>query len=189
MRRLPALLVVVLAAIALGACGTKEDEVLRGESEASYLDLGELKYQVQISSPLNPDDSEDRSYLVGLSEADRELGEGEEWFAVFVRVQNENDDPDAEPKPVATEFEIRDTQETRFTPLELGDENVFAYRAEAVAPGAVIPVPDSPAGQGSIEGSLLLFKVPTANLENRPLELEIRSPFVPDEVATVTLDV
>ncbi len=189
MRRLLAPLLIVLAALALGACGIKEDEVLRGESEAAYLDLGELKYQVQISRPLNPTDPEDRSYLVGLSDEDRELGEGEEWFAVFMRVQNEDDDPDAEPKPAATEFEIRDTQDTRFTPLELGDDNVFAYRPQAVAPDSVIPHPNTPAGQGTTQGSLLLFKVPTANLENRPLELEIHSPLVPDAVATVTLDV
>ena len=53
----------------------------------------------------------------------------------------------------------------------------------------MLPAPDSPAGQGSIQGALLLYKIPTANLENRPLELSIRSSAVPGETATVDLDV
>jgi hypothetical protein len=34
-----------------------------------------------------------------------------------------------------------------------------------------------------------LFKIPFANLENRPLELEIKSPQAPQESATVALDI
>ncbi len=56
-------------------------------------------------------------------------------------------------------------------------------------PTEILPKPDSPSGQGSIQGALLLFKIPTRNLENRPLELAIRTPAAPGKVATVDLDV
>jgi hypothetical protein len=185
MRRTLALLSALVAALALSACGHKEEEILQGHNEGSYLDLGELKYQVQISRILNPNSVEDRAYLVGLTNAERELKVGEQWFAVFIRVQNITD----EPKRAATDYRIIDTQETVFRPLVLAPENVFAYRGGNVPPKNLIPRPDSPAEQGSIQGSLLLFKMPNANLENRPLELSIRNPSVTDAVATVDLDI
>ena len=42
-------------------------ETLHGATEGTYLDLGGLKYQVQISRLLNPSSIEDRAYLVGLN--------------------------------------------------------------------------------------------------------------------------
>jgi hypothetical protein len=181
------LMLVALAvlSLALGACGNKHDEVTRGETEGIYLDLGELKYQVQISRELNPADVEDRGYLVALPAAERALKPDETWFAIFLRVQNVTNSP----RPAAEEFEIVDTQGTVFRPVELGPENVFAYRPATLAPKSVLPLPDSPAAENTIQGALLLFKVPYANLENRPLEFEIRDPVSPDRKAAVALDV
>ena len=79
------LLPVALAALALGACGNKEDHVLHAATEGIYLDVGGLKYQVQISRVLNANDREDRDYLVDLP-ADQQLGSNDNWFAVFMRV-------------------------------------------------------------------------------------------------------
>jgi hypothetical protein len=185
MRRPITLLLALAAATGLTACGNKEDRVLHGATEGIYLDLGELKYQVQISRQLNPTNPEDRAYLIGLPPNQRQLPAGQEWFAVFMRVQNE----DSQPHPAARDYTITDTQDTKFRPIQLGPNNVFAYRARNVGPKSLIPVPDSPPSEGSIQGSLLLFKIPTRNLENRPLELSIASPDTPGEVATVDLDV
>jgi hypothetical protein len=185
MRRPITLLLALVAATALTACGNKEDRVLHGATEGIYLDLGEMKYQVQISRQLNPGNPEDRAYLVDLPANQRQLPAGQEWFAVFMRVQNEDD----QPHPAARDYTITDTQDTKFRPIQLGPNNVFAYRAGNVGPRSLIPVPDSPPSEGSIQGSLLLFKIPTRNLENRPLELSIASPDTPGEVATVDLDV
>ncbi len=184
MRRSLALAFAVIAAFALSACN-KEDEILHGTTEGAYLDLGELKYQVQISRILNPSSVEDRAYLVGLTPAERRLKVGEQWFAVFIRVQNVTN----EAKPAAIDYRIVDTQETTFRPIRLAADNVFAYRGGNVSPHNVIPKPDSPAEQGSIQGSLLLFRIPNANLENRPLEFSIRTPRQPGVVATVDLDI
>jgi hypothetical protein len=185
MRRPISVLLALVAAAALAGCGNKEDVVLHGNTEGIYLDLNELKYQVQISRVLNPTNPEDRSYLVGLDRSQLDLPAGQEWFAVFMRVQNEDD----RPHPAARDYTITDTQDTKFRPIQLGPDNVFAYRPGNVGPKSLIPVPDSPPSEGSIQGSLLLFRIPTRNLENRPLELSIASPETPGLTATVDLDI
>jgi hypothetical protein len=102
-----------------------------------------------------------------------------------MRVQNTTD----EPHEAAEELEIRDTQGEVFEPLELGPENVFAYRPAEVPADQTIPALDTPAAEGTIQGALVLFKIPYANLENRPLELEIRDPVAADRTAAVDLDI
>jgi hypothetical protein len=39
-----------------------------------------------------------------------------------------------------------------------------------------VPTPGSAPATGPIGGSLLLFKIPVASIENRPLDLEINPP-------------
>ena len=185
LRRSLTLLVVALAALALGACGDKEERTLHAETEAEYVDVGPLKYQVQISRLLNPNDPEDRGYLVDLP-AGQDLGTDDEWFAVFMRVENPTDSP----QPVADAYEIVDTDDNKYTPIEFGPKNSFVYRPGTVGPEQILPLPDSPAGQSSIQGAMLLFKIPYKNLENRPLELRIPAPAgTTDEVGTIDLDV
>ena len=88
----------------------------------------------------------------------------------------------------ADQFEIVDTQEHRFTPVTLSN-NPFAYQAQSLSPQTIVPSSNSPAGEGVIQGSLILFKVTTEALANRPLEFKIQSPALPDDVAVVDLDV
>src|SRR5207247_2375003 len=109
----------------------------------------------------------------GLPAAQRALKPNETWFAVFMRVQNTSTETAHQASDL---FEIRDTLNKTFSPLSPAPDNVFAYRARNVPPKGVIPFPDSTAAQGDIQGSLLLFKIPYANLENRPLQLFITSP-------------
>ena len=185
MRRLLTSLAVVALALAASACGNKTAETLHGSTEGSYLDLGDLKYQVQISRILNPASVEDQAYLVGLNAGQRRLPAGQQWFGIFMRVENDG----KKAGRAATDYSIVDTQNNRFRPIQLAPQNVFAYRGGTLAPKAVLPSPDSPAGQGTIQGSLLLFKIPVVNFENRPLELDIRSADVPGKTANVDLDV
>jgi len=184
-RPLLLLVAALLMTVALGACGNKVDETTEGETEGVYLDLGDLKYQVQISRQLNPADPEDQGYLVGVPPEERELAADETWYAIFIRVQNVGDDP----RQAAEDFEIRDTQENVFRPIDLGRDNVFAYRPERVGAKGVVPELDSPAAENTIQGSLLLFKIPYKNLQNRPLEFEVVSPQDPETTAAVALDV
>jgi hypothetical protein len=185
-RRILTFLVILAAAALTSACGNKQAETLHGSTEGAYLDLGGMKYQVQISRLLNPTSTEDRYYLIGLNGNDAQLKPGEEWFAVFMRVENDGD----KPARAATDYLITDTQGNKYRPVNFAPVNVFAYRGGGLMqPKDILPKPDSPSGQGSIQGALLLFKIPTRNLENRPLELSIRTPAAPGKVATVDLDV
>jgi hypothetical protein len=177
---------LALAAVApLAGCGNKTDRVTLAETEGIYVDVGELKYQVQISRQLNPSDSEDRAYLSGLAPEDRELASNEVWFGVFMLVQNETD----EYQPAAREFEVHDTLEKVYRPVELASINPFAYRPIDIPPDEQIPVSDSAAAEGPIQGSLVLFKMTAESVDNRPLELVIRNPESPQETAIVDLDV
>jgi len=181
-----ALLAAASAALALGACGNKVAVVKEGKTEGTYLNVGDLQYQVQISRALNPADVEDRDYLVGLPAAERGLKANETWFAVFMRVENTSTKTTHQ---AANQFEIRDTLGNRYGPYNLAADNVFAYRSRNLPPKAVLPLPNSAGGQGPIQGALLLFKLPYSTLENRPLELDITSPKDANDVGRVDLDV
>jgi hypothetical protein len=164
-------LVALVAAVSLAAsgCGNKQENTTVAETEGIYLDLGGMKYQIQMSRYLNPSDVEDRSYLLGLPSGVQPSGK-EVWFGIWMRVQNES----KQALPVATEYEIHDTQGAVYRPVPIdAKSNPFAYQAGDVGPGSILPSPDSAAGNTAIQGSLLLFKVKVDSLQNRPLELKI----------------
>lgn len=183
-RQLALAAALVLTLVAAG-CGNKHDVVTQADTEGIYVDVADLAYQVQISRALNPADAEDRAYLAGIPRDRRNLAADETWFAVFVRVENTGD----EPHPAAVDFQIEDTAEQIYRPIPLDDTNPFRYEARVVAGGETIPEQDTAADTGPIEGSLLLFKLKTFSLQNRPLELHINGPEGPQETATVDLDV
>ncbi|HEU4658513.1 MAG TPA: hypothetical protein VFR97_13355 [Capillimicrobium sp.] len=186
LRRLLALLTLALLALPLAACGNKEETITFGETEGAYLDVGDLTYQVQISRILNPNDNEDKSYLVDVPASEADLAPDEAWFAVFMLVQNLED----EPSEAATDFEIVDTEENVYRPITIGPENVFAYRGGTVEAGSTLPEPDTAARNNpSVNGALLLFKVKQDSFANRPLELEIRAEGAEPSEAAVDLDV
>jgi hypothetical protein len=182
LRLLTSLTVLVLA-LALSACGDKEKTVTFGSTEGAYVDTGDLKYQVQISRELNPADQEDRGYLIGADE--RTVRPTETWFGVFMRVQN----PSGSPHAAAREFELSDTQGNTWRPVPLPADNVFAYRPIDLPAQGVLPVPDSPPAETTIQGSLLLFRIPYSNFQNRPLVLKITDPLDPARSAEIDLDV
>jgi hypothetical protein len=156
-----------LAAAATG-CGSDEP-VTNAATEGIYLDLGGMKYQIQMSRYLNPADVEDRSYLLGLPSG-VQAGTGDVWFGIWMRVQNETD----KPLPAATDYTITDTQKTVYRPVPLDPKsNPFAYQGGTVPANDLMPLPDSAAANNPIQGSLILFKVKVDSLQNRPLILHI----------------
>lgn len=167
--RRSALALVAAVSLAASGCGNKQENTTVAETEGIYLDLGGMKYQIQMSRYLNPSDVEDRSYLLGLPSGVQPSGK-EVWFGIWMRVQNESE----QALPVATEYEIHDTQGAVYRPVPIdAKSNPFAYQAGDVGPGGILPSPDSAAGNTAIQGSLLLFKVKVDSLQNRPLELKI----------------
>jgi hypothetical protein len=168
---MPRLLVIsaaLLLALLTAGCGNHVETRTSGDTEGIYIDIDELKYQVQISRYMNPDDVEDRGFLAGLPESTSEPAGDETWFGVFIRVQNTTDETIAP----ANDFQIVDTQENVYRPVPL--DNPFAYKPEPVPPHGLIPPEDSVASESTIQGSLLLFKVRTESLQNRPLEFRFR---------------
>lgn len=181
--RLAALLCFAVLSLALVACGSggEEKEEIEGsgqahsgfaETEGIYVEVDGLKYQVQVSRQLNALSLDDEEYLQGLSEDDSTLGPEQEWFAIFMRVENDG----SEPHEAAGEFEIHDTQENVYTPVELPESNAFAYRPSTLQPGDLIPDIDTASGERSPYGSVILFKVERFSLDNRPLELYVEGP-------------
>jgi hypothetical protein len=118
---------------------------------------------------MNPNDVEDAEYLVGLPEGTEPPGDDEIYFGVCVRVENVSE---TETRPAASEWAIHDTQDNVYRPLPLDvDLNPFAFDPVDVPPKTVLPLATSAAGQGPIQGSLLLFKIKNDSFQNRPLEL------------------
>jgi hypothetical protein len=165
MRRL---LVIAMLVVVVG-CGAEEGRTV-AETEGIYLDINGLKYQVELSRYMNPADVEDREYFIGLPETTPQPAGDETWFGVWVRVENTSDD---ETRPSATRWEIHDTQENIYRPIPIdAADNPFVYESVDVPPKTVIPLPSTAAGQGPIQGQLLIFKIKTDSLQNRPLELK-----------------
>ncbi len=193
LRKLTTSLVLALAAaLLLGACADNSHTKVTtgtyaGESgqNAPYLNVGPLVYEVQLSRQLNPTNSEDAGYLVGLKPAELSLATGEEWFGVFIQVYNTTSNY----LPSSSDFSISDTQGNVYTPLPAPIGNPYAYRPVYVPGNSVIPPPDTTAAFGPTQGALLLFKIKVVSLDNRPLELKIVDPNDPTQTASAELDV
>ncbi|HEY8082110.1 MAG TPA: hypothetical protein VIE64_00960 [Solirubrobacterales bacterium] len=172
----PLLAALVLLAALLGAsaCGYSSDstEVVEGEP----VELGELHYNAVFSRFLNPNDNEDSAYLVGQPQAPP----GSSYFGVFFEIENESDSPQTLPDSLT----IIDSEHEKFEVVP--SESLYALPLGGeVEAEEQIPVLDSTAQQGPIEGSLAIFLLPDSASENRPLTLEIPGPGGPAEV---TLD-
>jgi hypothetical protein len=152
------------------AAGCGGDEVVTvAETEGIYLDINGLKYQIEMSRYMNPEDVEDSQYFVGLPENSAPPTEDEIYFGVWVWIQNVSK---TETRPAASFWEIHDTQDNIYRPIPLDtDINPWVFEAVDVPPGTVLPLPSSAAGQGPIQGMLLLFKIRNESFQNRPLEL------------------
>jgi hypothetical protein len=183
-RPIVAALLALAAAAALSACGNRHDVKTHGETEGAYLDVGPLQYQVQMSRQLNPKDTEDKAYFVGVPDPEGQVNPQETWFAVFVKVWNRTE----RTHRAAPHFEVEDTEGTHYEPIEVEPANVFAYRPGLIPPSGTLPPRDSIANQSPIGGAMLLYKLPLDALANRPLDLVIRSE-KPEREASVQLDV
>ena len=190
-RSLSLLALLALAPLLLGACGSSHTRettgTYAGESGAGapYLNVGPLVYEVQQSRQLNPFDAEDANYLQGVSPAQRALSRGEEWFAVFLQVFNNTDTP----YPSATQLVLTDTQNNVYTPLTLEASNQYAYRPKNVPGRGRLPEFDTVAAEAPTQGALVLYKIKTLSLSNRPLTLKVVDPTDSTQTASAELDV
>jgi hypothetical protein len=172
----------LLAALALGvlaftisACGYSSDS--KNVKEGEPVKLGELEYNVTFSRYLNPNDNEDSAYLVGQKPPPN----GSTYFGIFFEVQNPSDQPQTLPSTLT----ITDAEHKTYDLVP--SESLYALPLGGeVEPHEQVPVLDSTAQLGPIEGSVAIFLLPSEASDNRPLTLHI--PAVNGEMGTVTLD-
>lgn len=191
LHRTLALLLGVAVTLVLAACGqshtplTREDNTGAGGVNSDYITLGPLKYQVQISRPLNPFSNEDEGYLAGLPPSDRLPTPGTAWLGVFLLVLN----PSSRPAVPASSFALTDTQGHLYRPVPLLPTDPYAYSAQPVPAGGQLPLPGTTAFYGPTGGELLLFHIPYTAYDNRPLTLIFSNPLDATKKGIVTLDV
>jgi hypothetical protein len=160
-------LVALLAGMPLSGCGEAEGEEALQAVEGQPLHLGELIYNVAITRFLNADEVSDVEYLAGQPPEPP----GESYLGVFIIITNENEDEAVES---AGAYRMTDASGRIFEPLE--SESLYALEiGAAVEADGMIPVPDTTAAEGPVQGSLLIFLVPDDVSGERPLELEIES--------------
>jgi hypothetical protein len=171
-------LVALLASVLLGGCGEEEGEEALMADEGQPLHLGDLIYNVAITRFLNPNELSDVEYLAGQPPEPP----GESYLGVFLLITNDNED---EAFVSADAYQVTDASGRFFEPLE--SESPFALEIGAtVDADGTIPVPDTTAAEGPVQGALLLFLVDDNVSEERPLELEIESP---EGTGVVELDI
>lgn len=170
---LAALAVLALAAV-LAGCGSDEGTKV---NEGEPVQLGDLQYTVQLSRFLNADDPEDRDYLIGQPPA----GPDQLYLGIFVQVVNKNKESSLK---VPSGWTITDTQHQTYTPVPSQSPYALALGAP-IGPEDQAPALDSTPQVGPTNGAMVLFSIPTAANQDRPLVLNIPGEGGPAEI---TLD-
>ena len=178
LRSMTALGCVVALALGAAACGDDEPGVDEPAREGLALELDGVDYNVFITRQLNLAVTPDDAYYDGP-----EPEQGETLYGVFLQTCNNSD----ETLETVEDFLVVDSQGNEFEPEELPEDNQFAYHPRELPPKECIPEAGSVAQLGPTAGSMLLFKLPLENTENRPLELEIEGEG--DEKLTFELDI
>jgi hypothetical protein len=166
LRRLPIVACALALATPLGlvACGGEKDQgVDQPAREGLAIEMGGVDYTVFITRELNPRITPDKAYVK------EEAPPGQALYGIFLKTCNISKDK----RSTASEFVVKDNQDNRFEPEPLPADNAFAYTPRTLDPEECIPEAGSVAQLGPTAGSMLLFKFPLENTENRPLELEI----------------
>jgi hypothetical protein len=159
-----AALMLGLLAIGVSACGSGNP---REVEEGEVVKVGGLKYTVIFSRYLNENDNEDAAYLTGQNPP----GEDSNYFGVFLQVQNTSH----ETKGLVDRLTITDADDNVYDALPSESEFAFPFGGQ-VEENEQIPVLDSTAQMGAIQGAVAVFELPEAVSGQRPLLLHIPGP-------------
>jgi len=158
---------LVLAALFAGCSKKEQGTAEEPAREGLALDLAGIDYNVFITRELNPQIPPDDAYYKGPP-----AKKGEALYGVFLQACNNT----KEARPTARTFTVVDNQGNEFRPTRLPEDDDFAYQPKRLLPDECEPESGSVAQLGPTAGSMLLFKIPISNTDNRPLELEIDAP-------------
>jgi hypothetical protein len=168
LRRLTVAICALVAALGATACGNDEKQgVDEPAREGLAIPMGGIHYNVYITRQLNLAITPDKAYYPGP-----QPGPDDTLYGIFMEVCNDSD----ETHPTAETFKVKDSQGNEFSPTPLAEDNPFAYQPQDLAPQECIPEAGSVAQLGPTAASMLLFRLPLATTENRPLELEVENP-------------
>ena len=110
------------------------------------------------------------------------LGPNQYYLGVFMQIQNKSSSAQRLP----SNFRVVDTVGTRFKPVP--SKSLFALKLGGnVAGNGVVPAPETTAANGPIQGSMVLFRINSAAIQDRPLTLDI--PSSTGTVGHVVLDI
>jgi hypothetical protein len=167
--RIAALACLLAGLVALTGCeNTREHKAGR---EGLPEEIGHVEYNVYITRELNLRDVEDSGYYKGP-----EAPPGFALYGVFLQACNPSSSVAAPHWMTSSNFVVEDTAGNTFRPLRLPATNIWAYKAQPLKEHACIPALGSLAASGPTSGALLIFRLPLATLENRPLDLRITAP-------------
>jgi hypothetical protein len=163
----------------LAACGVEDQGVDEPAREGLAIDIDGINYNVFITRQLNLAEPPDTAYYEGPA-----AKPGNALYGVFIQACNISEDEDRTSIPTE-DFIVEDNQGNEFEPIELPEDNAFAYHATKLQGEECIPEEGSVAQLGPTAGSMLLYDFPLENTENRPLELVVEGP---TETKTFELD-
>jgi hypothetical protein len=161
---LVAALMLGLLLIGVTACGSGNP---REVEEGEVVKIGSMKYTVVFSRYLNENDAEDTAYLVGQGPPGKE----QTYFGVFLQVKN----PTHGTLGLVPELWITDAEDNKYKALPSESEFAFPFGGH-VEENEAMPVDDSTAQSGPIQGAVAIFKLPEAVSSDRPLLLHIPGP-------------
>jgi hypothetical protein len=168
-RRFAVLACLLAGVVAFSGCkNLRENDAGR---EGLPESVGHLDYNIYITRELNLSDAEDKGYYQGP-----EAPPGFALYGVFLQVCNPSDKVNAPHWMAASNFQIEDTAGNKFKPLPMPANNIWAYKPRPLKEHACIPAAGSLPSSGPTNGALMIFKLPLATLENRPLDLRITAP-------------
>ena len=168
----PTLLVALLAVLVAG-CSKKDAyksaKVTSPSSEGTFLAVGPLTYQVQLSREMNPALIQDHDWIHDLAPGTTPPARGQEWFGIWLQVQNQT----SKPHHSATSIQITDTAGHVYRPVGITENNLLAYHPTIVPAKSLLPLQNSIAYRSDTQGELVLFKLDYGAYQNRPLNLHI----------------
>jgi hypothetical protein len=187
-RKATLVLTAAMAMFAIAGCGGPAAEPSGAEAEPHHegiaAELDGLQYNIYLTRQLNLEDTEDSGYTT-LDPPPP----GKTYYASFFSVCNPPEGEEAH--TTATQMEVTDSQGNVFQPIDISDSQ-FAYESTELEPGDCMPTKGSLTDMAPAGGALVVFELPVATTENRPLDLKITSPETPatgePHTLTFTLD-
>jgi hypothetical protein len=177
LRRVPALLVLLMLALVGSSCGGEKEDNAVEAREQNRVELAGVRYRVVIFRELNPYASPDDALWTGKPPA-----EGTGLYTVVLRACGASDGTAA----ATGEVHLEDAFGQRFQPRASGAADTYEYRPRALEPGECLPGDEDPADD-TFGGAALVFALPFEAAQERPLVLELGDP-TSGETARVQLD-